>query len=74
MKKAATVTWYIINTIVLVMKVNSICRNLFLIIIITHINKTTTINYLQLIFVLLQTSSLLYLKQFYRNLITNLKF
>ena len=37
--KVAAVTWYIINTIYNVMK--NICKNMFLIII-THINKTTT--------------------------------
>ena len=41
--KAATVTWYIMNTIYKVLvsfKIQIICRNMFLIII-THIDKTT---------------------------------
>ena len=58
------------------MKINNIilCENIFLIII-THINnKTTTINYLHNDTIAITYKSLLYLKQFYRNTITNLRF
>ena len=51
MKKAATVTWYIINTIV--QQYNNV--KTFYFIIITHINKTTTIKY----FILTKIQSLI---------------
>ena len=58
MSKSATVTWYVIN---------SICKNVL--IIITYIKKTTTIDYLH-------NDKMTYkkLQVYYRNTITNLKF